>query len=84
MHKSVLLILNNHEYWLNVELPESVAKSHDYDYGDYEDSDIIAVWETGIQPLTDVQRMVFLVITVLIAIVAVFGNILVLYVNMSR
>jgi hypothetical protein len=84
MHKSVLLTLNSRDYWLNVELPATVARSHDYDYEDYEDTDIIVVWETAVQPLTDVQRLVFFVITVLIAFVAIAGNILVLYVNISR
>lgn len=80
-----MLIRNSIEYWINVELSDSAGKSHEYDdYGDYEDSDLIVVWESGVQPLTSVQRLTFFIITIIIAVVAIVGNILVLYVNISR
>lgn len=48
------------------------------------ESDFIVVWEAEVQPLTDVQRLIFLSLTIVIGLVAVVGNILVIYVNFSR
>lgn len=49
-----------------------------------EDDGLIVVWETAVQPLTDIQRLIFAVFTILVSFVAIVGNILVLYVNFSR
>lgn len=49
-----------------------------------EDSGFIVVWQALVQPLTDVQRLMFLSITIFVVVVAVVGNILVIYVNFSR
>ncbi|CAO1415848.1 unnamed protein product [Diamesa serratosioi] len=59
------------------------------DYEEYfenntEDDGKVVVWETAVQPLTDIQRITFAVLTVLVSIVAIIGNLLVLYVNFSR
>ncbi|CAO1413827.1 unnamed protein product [Diamesa tonsa] len=61
----------------------------DSEYEEYfenstEDDGVIVVWETAVQPLTDIQRIIFAVFTVLVSFVAIVGNILVLYVNFSR
>lgn len=45
---------------------------------------LILLWEFEVQPLTDVQRLIFLSLTICVAIIAVLGNILVIYVNHSR
>ena len=50
----------------------------------YDENDLLVVWESAVQPLTDIQRLTFLVLIVLISIVAIVGNILVLYVNFLR
>jgi hypothetical protein len=86
MHKRVLLTLKDAKYWVDITLPESEVKSSDDDYADYEDSEFQwhAVWETGVQPLTDTQRLIFSIVTILITAIAIVGNILVLYVNISR
>lgn len=86
-YKSVLLMLKNVEYWINIPLGENVvSKASDDEYGDYDESDneFYVVWETGVQPLSDLQRLIFFTITVIVIIVAVVGNVLVLYVNFSR
>ncbi|CRL05729.1 CLUMA_CG018758, isoform A [Clunio marinus] len=86
-YKSNLLMLNNVEYWINIPLEENTIISRvnaDDEYGDYEDTDIVVVWETAVQPLTDIQRLIFLTLTILVAFVSVVGNSLVLYVNISR
>lgn len=54
-----------------------------YEENDTDDG-LIVVWETAVQPLTDVQRLTFAVLTVLVSFVAIVGNVLVLYVNFSR
>jgi hypothetical protein len=87
LYKSVLLMLNSVEHWINVPLEGSTIKkaSSGDEYEDYdEESDIIVVWETAVQPLTDIQRLIFLTLTVIVVTVSVVGNILVLYVNFSR
>jgi hypothetical protein len=52
--------------------------------GDTIASSLIIVWETAVIPLTEVQRITFLVITSIIVFVAYIGNGLVLYVNFCR
>lgn len=86
-YKSVLLMLKNVEHWINIPLGENTMKKASEDeYEDYyeSDSEFYVVWETGVQPLSDLQRLIFFVITVAVIIVAVVGNALVLYVNFSR
>lgn len=80
-YKSAALKLNDVYHWVHVAQEDKlVRKSEDYD----EESDLVVVWETAVQPLTDVQRLTFLSLTIIVAIVAIHGNILVLYVNFSR
>lgn len=84
-YKSVLLILRGVEHWISIPIEgHSGGRATDDDYEDYEDSEFMVVWETAVQPLTDVQRLIFFSITILVAFVAVLGNCLVLYVNFSR
>lgn len=83
-YKSVLLMLNSVEYWINLPIEEHEVKGLEDDYSDYEDSDIIVVWETSVQPLTVIQRLTFFALTILVVVVSVVGNLLVLYVNFSR
>lgn len=45
---------------------------------------LILLREHEAQSLTDVQRLIFLWVTICIAIIAVSGNLLVIYVNISR
>lgn len=82
--KNVMLTYKDVEHWINIPIEGSSGKSSSYEYEDYEESDSIVVWETAVQPLTDVQRLIFFSITILVASVAVVGNFLVLYVNFSR
>jgi hypothetical protein len=83
--KNVSLKLNDLEYFVNISLP-AVKKERWYDEGfeDVEDINMIVVWETAIQPLTDVPRLIFLAITIFVVVLAILGNILVLYVNYWR
>lgn len=84
-YKNVMMMLKNVEYWINIPLEETaMSKDTGDEYSDYEESDLIVVWETAVQPLTDLQRIIFFTITVVIIVVAGMGNILVLYVNFSR
>jgi hypothetical protein len=75
-------IMNEHSKILNPILELKLSDNQD----DNEDknSDFIVVWQALVQPLTDVQRLIFLFITIFVVIVAVVGNILVIYVNFSR
>lgn len=87
------MFLENMSYWIEIKqtTPKGSAinasakttKDDEY-YDDYEDSDLIVVWETAVQPLTSNQRLIFFILTCSIAIVAFLGNLLVLYVNFSR
>lgn len=88
-YKNVLLMLKNVEYWINIPLGETenaISKASDEEYEDYDESDseFYVVWETGVQPLSDLQRLIFFTMTFIVLVVAVLGNILVLYVNCSR
>lgn len=56
----------------------------EYSENDTEDDGKVVVWESAVQPLTEIQRITFAVLTVLVAVVAIIGNLLVLYVNFSR
>lgn len=83
--KSVMILLNDLQYWVNIKQDlNSSQKGEDYSDEDYEESDIIVVWESGVQPLTDVQRLIFLALTIIVTIIAIVGNILVIYVNFTR
>ena len=79
-------MLKNVEYWINIPLEtSSISLASEVEYNsDYEESDLIVVWETAVQPLTDLQRAIFFAITIIVIVVAGIGNILVLYVNFSR
>lgn len=81
-HKSGLLTSNGTRNRIESQVNESLLQdvSDDDDYLD----DFRVVWETEVQPLTDVQRHIFLCLTIFILTVAVVGNMLVLYVNFSR
>lgn len=41
----------------------------------------LIVWENAVETLTDVQRIIFFIITTFVVFVAICGNVLVLYVN---
>lgn len=87
--QSVMKMLNGVSHWIDIQYDnnKTTQKSEEFsdDYENYdEESDLIVVWETGVQPLTDVQRLIFLAMTIIVTIVAICGNILVLYVNFSR
>lgn len=88
--KSIRLMLENVAYWIDIPLEESdtsfetmEGQSSEND-ADYQEDNIIVVWETAVQPLTDLQRLIFFSITIVVVIVALVGNVLVLYVNVSR
>lgn len=59
-------------------------KSFFHEKSDGFEDKLSIVIETEIQPLTDVQRKIFLTLTIFIFTVAFIGNVLVLYVNFSR
>jgi hypothetical protein len=83
--KSLMLTLKGVQHWINIDYESNrTSKADDYEYDDDEDSNLIVVWESVVQPLTDVQRLIFLAMTIIVTIVAICGNILVLYVNISR
>jgi hypothetical protein len=77
-------------YLINIEMDENSTSTPRQDEFDYDESverierDLILVWDLDLQTLTDVQRLIFLVLTIFVVIVAVVGNLLVLYVNLSR
>lgn len=88
----MMLMLQNVAYWINIPLDESDtsiktadgdSSSEKYD-GDDQENKIIAVWETAVQPLTDLQRLIFFSLTIPVVVIALVGNVLVLYVNVSR
>lgn len=54
------------------------------DVGESTEKNFILVWEFEVEPLTDVQRLIFFWVTICIAIIALLGNLLVIYVNISR
>lgn len=85
-YRSVLLFLQSQQHWINIPEDDenSISKASSDDNEDDESSDLIVVWETAVQPLTDAQRLIFFIITVAVAFVAIVGNALVLYVNFSR
>lgn len=62
----------------------SIKKASDDYYEDYHGGNLIVVWEPAVQPLTDVQRIIFFALTIFVAMIAIPGNFLVLYVNFSR
>lgn len=78
-------MLKGVQHWINIPSGKhSLQKTSDGSDDDEEDSDLIVVWETAVEPLTDLQRLIFLTFTIVVAIFAICGNILVLYVNFSR
>lgn len=85
----IRLLLNDTEFWIRIPLEDNVTSKLSDDGDDYYDeeqqtSDVMTVWETAVRPLTDSQRLIFFVITIVVVVFAVIGNILVLYVNFSR
>lgn len=87
-YTDVRLLLNDAEYWLRIPSEDDNVTSRtaeeEEDYDDQQSNDLTVVWETAVRPLTDAQRIIFLVFTLLVVVFAVVGNILVLYVNISR
>lgn len=75
-------------YWINIAMENSTSKSSSrvdgFDYDGNIKRDLILLWEQSVQPLTDFQRLIFLVATIFIVGLALVGNMLVLYVNFSR
>lgn len=84
IYKNVVLMLHEAAYSLNIPLEGEVKTTSDYEYEDYDENALHVVWETSIQPLTDLQRIIFFVLTIIVTVVSVAGNVLVLYVNVSR
>jgi len=95
IHKSVLMFNGNVSYWLkiqsrklNITSTTTATYDDDYDYeydGDEEGrSGLHVVWETEVQPFTDLQRWILSVVVIIVAFIAILGNLLVLYVNFSR
>lgn len=85
----IRLLLNDTVYWIRIPLEDNVTSKLSDDGDDYYDeeqqtNDVMTVWETAVRPLTDSQRLIFFVITIVVVVFAVIGNILVLYVNFSR
>lgn len=81
-----MMPLNGFQHWININYGSNATEKHEDYEEDYDEveSDLIVVWESGVQPLTDVQRLIFLALTIIVTFVAICGNILVLYVNISR
>lgn len=77
-------------YLINIELDVNLTSSPPWDEFDYDEfiekheKDLILVWDADLQTLTDVQRLIFLILTIFVVTVAVVGNLLVIYVNLSR
>lgn len=88
-YKNAMLTLKGVQHWINIPFNK---KSLETEHGDsdeaesdyYEDDDLIVVWESAVQPMSDMQRLIFLTLTVIIVVIAIVGNLLVLYVNLSR
>jgi hypothetical protein len=82
----VYMTRGDNVYRVDIEVDDensSTSSSRDGFYGN-DERNLILVWDQTLQNLTDTQRLVFLVLTIFILIVAVIGNLLVLYVNISR
>lgn len=63
----------------------SKARLTDFKEGDgAAEKNLILLKEFEVEPLTDVQRLIFFWVTICIAIIALLGNLLVIYVNISR
>lgn len=58
--------------------------SEDYVNAEPGDPNFMIVWESAVIPLSDMQRITFFVLTVIVSIIAIIGNSLVLYVNFIR
>lgn len=83
--QKISLKLNELEYSLNISQSEGKkGKWYNEGFEEVEDSDLIVVWETKVKPLNDVQRQIFLMLTLTVVTFAVIGNIVVLYVNYWR
>lgn len=82
--QSVLLMHQGSEHWINIPLETSSTAKVAATENQETDSELLVVWETAVQPLTDVQRLIFFSLTIFVAVIAVLGNVLVLYVNISR
>lgn len=83
-HKNIMLMWKNVQYWINIPPENAIGRASENDYSDYDDSEFVVLWETAVQSLTDLQRLIFFAITIVVVVVAVLGNILVLYVNLTR
>lgn len=82
--ESILLLHQGEEYWINIPHEASSTAKIAATENQETDSELLVVWETAVQPLTDVQRLIFFSLTIVVAVIAVLGNVLVLYVNISR
>lgn len=82
--QSVLLMHQGAEHWINIPLETIPTAKVAATENQETDSELLVVWETAVQPLTDVQRLIFFSLTIFVAVIAVLGNVLVLYVNISR
>ena len=86
MLKELLLSqLKDSKYRINFTIEvNSIKKASDNSDEDDQGSNLVVVWETAVQPLTDVQRTIFFALTIFMAMIAIPGNFSVLYVNFSR
>ncbi|CAO1413819.1 unnamed protein product [Diamesa tonsa] len=67
-----------------IKVKQFNSEYEEYSENTIENNGIVVVWESAVQPMTDIQRLTFEVLTILISFVAIVGNILVLYVNFLR
>lgn len=80
----VLLLHKGADYWINIPLETNSTSKVAATENQETESEPVVIWETAVQPLTDVQRLIFFSLTIIVAVIAVLGNVLVLYVNISR
>lgn len=76
-----MLMLKDVQSWAKSPLNQSLE---DYSEDYYRNIHESLYKETAFEPLTDVQRLTLLYLTVIVAIFATVGNVFVLYVNFVR
>lgn len=76
--------LNSSKIWATLKQNVIVITPEDDNILRIDENKFKVVLETTIQPLSDFQRLIFLIITIVVVTLAVVGNVLVLYVNLSR
>lgn len=77
-------MLNDNKVWIDSRQNVHFIMLEDDDDLHINHHQMKTVWDSEIQPLTDFQRLVFLIATITLVSLAVFGNMLVLFVIISR